>query len=356
LNKSSHRLQRLPRLTSQLGALDLFARLDRSPAQTRLTDADRVDAFMGGLRVGLESALRNPSRIHGWHVQAMFGEVLQALDHCLLIKEEDQGQAWTGGDVALPDYRVVLPGGENLLIEVKNHHAPADRPFELRASNLDGLRRYSDLAAGRPMVAVFFAVPGLWTLLDPEAFSARGRRATIDLGTAMAENEMGLVGDYLIGTRPPITLTFRMDEDTAGFKRDRDGTRSGIITLGAASITCGGKAIDEPTDQALAIYLIQFGRWEETMDSAFSGDILRSISFTYEPIQWDERQGFAMIGFLSEFHSQEFVMRTMTDGQVSSLSAQLDPGPGGFALAQHHKPSQLPLWRFKLQRRSARAP
>jgi hypothetical protein len=315
-----------------------------------------VDAFFADLREGLETSLANPARIHGWHVQGMFGEVLRALGHCALIKEEDQGSAWSSGGVVLPDYRIVLPEGENLVIEVKNHHAPIQRPFRMAYSRLEALQRYAGLVKARPMFAVFFSRMGHWTLVDPSRFTKVGNRAVLEFAEALIENEMALVGDLTIGTRPPLVLSLRIDQETSEFARNEDGTRSGVVTIRGVEVRSGEEMLVDPDDQALAMYLMMFGRWEERMDSIFNGDRLVSVDFFHEPVEWDERQCFAFVGSLSEFYSREFFLQTMPDGTIQRLAAELDSGESGFRLAQRHPSGRLPLWRFKLQPRTPPTP
>jgi hypothetical protein len=145
----------------------------------------------------------------------MFGQVVRALGQVVLLTEEDQGTTWAGlsDRIAPGDYRAVLEDGTNLSIEVKNHPVQGvDRPFKMPKANLAGLVKYAALTGSAPRVAIYWAGPSLWFLVDPEHFTIRGSKATLDMRVAMAESEMASLGDMMIGTVPPLELGFKVHE------------------------------------------------------------------------------------------------------------------------------------------------
>lgn len=341
----------VPRNAAELGSLDLFARLDVGTTKS-LADASRIGDVLHVVREGLERSLSTESRVRGWHAERMFGEVLKALGKCSMIKEEDQGTAW-GPDVIAPDYRAVVADGRNLLIEVKNHYQPrTDKPFSLRSDYVSRLRRYASLANGTLKFAIYWAYPSIWTLIDPDVFTERGNKVVVDLPTAFAENEMGIVGDMMLATVPPLSITMQINEDVSQFRRDPDGSMRGTVRIKGASIEAKGRTLTQD-DARLASYILMFSDWQEKMRSVVEADTLRAIVLDFEPEEWDRAQGFASLGFLSQFFSRQFWLITTNDGEVNRLHADLDPGAAGFVLAREYKSADFPLWRFVIAPKSS---
>ena len=207
-------LDALARYTAELGRLDLFAKLD-DLASGAIGDEARLDAVIARFRDGVRTSLRNPARVYGWHTQVMFGQVVRALGKVVLLTEDDQGTTWArpSEQICPGDYRAVLADGRNLAIEVKNHRAQGlEHPFKVPKVSLDGHVRYAALIGCAPRVAIFWSELGLWFLVDPARFSTQGRKATIDMCVAMAENEMADLGDMMIGTVPPLEFALEMHE------------------------------------------------------------------------------------------------------------------------------------------------
>jgi hypothetical protein len=351
------RLEALTRRHAELGGLDLFSRLDGESAGP-ITDAERLDAVVREFRSGVVTSLQNPARLHGWHAQIMFAQVVRALGHAVLLAEEDMGATWarTTDYVRPGDYRVVLDDGTNLAVEVKNHAAPdLRRPFRMRADDLAGLARYAELTRSEPRIALYWTGPGLWFLVRPERFTTSGRYATITVETAMAESEMASLGDELIGTVPPLELSFRFKEVGSRSRPDSDGRREATAQIRGVAISAGGRQLTTRAGQRLAFYLMWNGKWAEHQDDVFERGELRRVSFRYEPEDWPHPQGFAFLGWHSELVARSFVLRTSEDGVIRSLRAELDPAAEGLVIPDPTA-SEFRLWRMRLQPRSAAAP
>lgn len=73
-----------------------------------------------------------PHRQFGFRTESIFAYVAGAMGKCILIKQEDCGQWFTGkDDFSIPDYRVFLKSGEALLVEVKNETKKNNFPEKL---------------------------------------------------------------------------------------------------------------------------------------------------------------------------------------------------------------------------------
>lgn len=343
----------LPRHAAELGGLDLFARLDDS-ATGALGDEARLDAVIARFREGVRTSLRNQARVYGWHTQVMFGQVVRGLGAVVLLTEEDQGTTWArASDRIRPgDYRAVLADGRNLSIEVKNHPVPGvDRPFRMPKANLEGLARYAELTGCAPRVAIYWSGPGLWLLVDPRHFATRGSKASIDMRVAMAESEMADLGDMMIGTVPPLEFALKVHE--VGDRRPTgEDTAEVTIQIDGTTISAGGRELTGEAERRLAFYLMWNGKWRETEQSDSADGRLTHQRFRYEPEEWPQKQGFAIVGFYSELLARSFWLQTSDEGVVTKLTADLDPHHQGFLIPDDYHSDELPLWRMRLQPRS----
>lgn len=345
-------LAAVARLDAELGGLDLFSRLDDAAAAGELADEGRVDAVVARFRDGVLTSLRNAGRVHGWHTQLMFAEVVRGLHEAVLLTEEDQGTTWAPASApARPgDYRVVLPDGRNLSIEVKNH--PGLRsPFRMRVADLDALRRHAELTRSEPRLAIYWRRPGLWFLVNPDRMTVEGTKVSISMQIAMAENEMADLGDAMIGLVPPLEFRLDFEEVPPLTEFDADGRREMTAVVRGTAISAGGKELRSKADQRLAFYLLWNGSWPETEHDDFVDGRLKAVRFAYEPEEWRREQGFAVVGFLSQAIARSFWLRTSTEGSVTRLRSQLDPQGEGLVIPDDVRSSALGLRIFTLEPR-----
>lgn len=345
-------LTRVARHDAELGGLDLFSRLDDAAAAGELADEARVDAVVARFREGVLTSLRNEGRVYGWHTQLMFAEVVRGLGRAVLLAEEDQGSIWAlASDPAQPgDYRVVLPDGRNLSIEVKNHNG-LTRPFRMNAADLAAFRRHAALTKSEPRVAIYWTRTGLWFLVDPDRFTVVAGKAKIDMRTAMAENEMADLGDMMVGVVPPLEFRIDFAEVPPFTEFDADGRRLAAATIRGTSIWAGGRRLRRQADRRLAFYLMWNGPWPDTQHDEFKGRRVKAIRFLFEPEEWRREQGFAVVGFLSELIARSFWTRTSTEGSVTRLRAELDPQREGLVIPEDVRPSELGLRLIRLRPR-----
>jgi hypothetical protein len=287
----------------------------------------------------------------------MFAEVVRGLGKAVLLTEDDQGSTWArpSDDLQPGDYRVVLPDGRNLAIEVKNHRG-LTRPLRMKAADLQGLVRYAELTRTEPRVAIYWSRPGLWFLVDPARFTVTGDKASIDMNTAMAENDMADLGDMMIGMVPPLEFRIDFEETPPYTEFDSHGRRQLSATIRGTSISAGGRRLRARAERRLAFYLLWNGRWPETEHDDFVKGRLKAIRFSFEPEEWRREQGFAILGFYSELIARSFWLRTSEEGVVTRLRAELDPASEGLVIPDDYKSKSLPLWRMRLQPRGGAPP
>jgi hypothetical protein len=284
----------------------------------------------------------------------MFGQVVRALGAVSLLTEEDQGATWArASDGVRPaDYRAVLADGRNLSIEVKNNPLEYHHPFKMPKANLAGLVRYAELTGSTPRVAIYWSGPGLWFLVDPARFTSVGTKAAIDMTTAMTENDMGELGDMMVGTVPPLEFGLAIHE--VGRRRKTGETiAEATIQVGGVTISAGGHELNGAVERRLAFYLMWHGKWPETQLDESEAGRPTHVRFRHEPEEWPQKQGFAMVGFYSELLARSFWLQTSEDGTINKLTAELDPKGRGFLIPENYESTELPLWRFRLQPKSA---
>jgi hypothetical protein len=319
-----------------------------------LNDPDLIDRVVNRFRSGVEASVANPIVIHGFHTEKLFESMVAALGNVKLLKAEDTGDCYLAGeDLKLPDFRIVTAAGEQILVEVKNHHRKGIlKPFTVPATQVDQLVRYANLVQ-LPSVkfAIYWSRLQMWSLTDASVFERVGSRCVLEPTAAMMASEMALIGDRTLGSEWPIGLTLHADR-RAGSTIAADGTFP--FTVGAAQYTVAGRVIREPSEQQIVNRLMRYGGWVETTDLDVVDNEVRSISFIYSPEGDPPPQGFAMYRPLSTVFSRMFAAATTnTDGDVDALRMNFDPGAFGAMVPDDYEGVDLGLWRFTIMPKEA---
>jgi hypothetical protein len=345
--KGAGRLHKLTRATETLEALDLYGRIE---GLSRIGDIDnpaRIDDALRRVRVGIEQSVANPSRLHGRRVESMFEAMVASLGEVKLLKSEDSGDCYSRDEVRMPDFRVVTTEDIRLLVEVKSA-APgaASKGFRLRASDVLALERYAALAGGELRIALFWADLNYWTLVPASAFVPAGNKLRISIQDAMKANEMAVLGDVTVGTTPPLCMTLRaVDQITL-----EDGAEEVPFTVKSVELECGGRKVEEPVEQRIAVFLMLNGDWEEQETPLVEDGRVAGVRFAFAPIELPPaRQGFSMLGTLSSMFSHDYLVRSSSDTGVSEFRLDSSPGALGALIPEGYKGSALRLWRFILQ-------
>jgi hypothetical protein len=310
-----------------------------------LHDPQTIEQFLGQARISLEDALRDGRLLHGQRTQAMFEALVTSLGRVQILKQEDAGAVYVADDrLQIPDFRLVLEPGQQVLIEVKNCYAvqEPDDTLKLPAKYLAGLRRYADMMDCELKIAVYWAKWNQWTLVAPSAFQLAGKFGELTMQNAHFANEMSRLGDLLIGTQYPLVVKFIADET-----KDRTIADDGMVELivGAVDLFCAGRPILDSQEQAIAFYLMLYGGWHEEENVLTTDNQLDAIEFRYVPLGESE-QDFAIVGSLSSMFSSFYNAATLNETGVDQIRAETTPDWLGQLIPNDYHGQALPLWRF----------
>jgi hypothetical protein len=320
-------IQKVPRNPEHLEILRVYSAVEPEEAiGSALGDGERIDEFLRRARESLECSVKSEGRMHGLRAQALFRATLVALGGFQLLTDEDAGNPYyddADGRLSPPDFRVVDRSGDPVLIEVKSVKLNDPlKPFALRSQDVEAWRRWGELSGAPVSLALWWTVPGQWTLIKLDHLRKNGSKLEVDLPTAIGANEMSRFGDRMIGTRPP--LTFRLAVDQLGPALDAERVR---VKIKDAELWAGGQRIKDSLERRIAWWLLRFGTWEIDQELRYDSDgNAASIDLIASPPQYDEEQGFAFIGWLSSLYAALFNEKTLSaEGQVRELEHQPRP-------------------------------
>jgi hypothetical protein len=271
-------------------------------------------------------------------VQYAFEAVVVSLGAVRLIKFEAVGLYYfddAAGEVQPPDFCIVLRDGTQLLVEVKSV-PPSDKRSTVRDVDMAAAQRYADATGGRLLYAHYWTIVGQWTLVDPSAFNSSGARQRISLEDAFKSNEMSaLLGDGMIATEPPITVSVIMDRDKERVvKRLDEGKDIRHFAPDRMQLLNAGKVVTDPLEQQLAWFLFWNSRWPVTEEYQFDEDgHLARVDCVCAPYLPDEEaarqikeQGMAIVGALSEMNTRRLLQVTTTEGgDIRALRDEPEP-------------------------------
>lgn len=336
-----------PRTSEILGAVSLFDALAAMHGLD-LTKPEDVARFGAVAVKAMESVRAQPNVLHGWRTQSMFAYVAASLGNAEVVKEEDAGRLIAREEnLQVPDYRLLLRDGSEILVEVKNCHKPSPSArFSLRTSDLNGLRRYSD-RFGKPLrLAIYWSSWNAWTLVAADALTVSNERAGITFAEAMVANEMSILGDRFIGTRAPLVLSLVADPEKPRVIQP-DGKVP--FTIGAVEMYSAGERIRDAREKTIAFYLMFYGRWSMEQSPQTDGSLLRSLDFVFSPVE-DSGQGFEIVGTMSGMISQQYNQLTTTMSRsIRRLTPNISPSRLGLVLKEPYQGQDLPLWRLVVE-------
>lgn len=337
-------MKRIDRDPERFEVIDLFEAMARKRG-LKLNDPASHKDFLARVANGFNISKDNPIILHGRRVESMFEHVVAGLGKAKLIKREDSGEVCAAdADVQPPDFRIVLDGGADLFVEVKNcHKADPKFRFALKQTYLSALTKYAALFGRDLYLAIFWSRWRKWTLIRPDDL-APSERPSISFVEAVVRNEMSLLGDVMVGTTPPLSLLISTDPSKP---RSVDSEGHCAFTIGAADLRCNGVRIEEALEQNLAFYFMLNSDWHvgEPEAKLDSGQLLH-FEYVAEPQNPVPAQGFQMLGFLSEMISRNYNDVTSEFGEIHQLSPSADPGSLAITIPERYKGKQLPLWLF----------
>ncbi|MEG5665771.1 hypothetical protein [Enterobacter roggenkampii] len=193
--------------------------------------------------------------------------------------------------------------------------------------------------------AIYFRLLNRWVLVNKQSLIERDKKYETSIISAMAKNEMAILGDLSIGTKPALSIELISDSNQEVTRKDNEIK----FIIGGVKLYCDGKEITNELDKKIAYYLIRFGDWNCGEPNIISGDDkFRSIRYEFSPEE-DEEQGFNMIGTLSSMITTEFNEKTIYEKSVIALDTNLDPSLFSVKIPPDYYGEDLPLWIFSLK-------
>jgi len=338
-------MKRIPRDPIRFDALDLFA-FHGLEEQISLRSAEAADGFIFRMRTSIKGSLENEALLYGLRAERMFEALVVSLGRVSLIKQEDAGEIFASDDsLKVPDFRVIIPDGSQLLVEVKNYYQPGEalKPFHIGEDYLRSLLQYSELMRCNLKLAIYWARWNIWTLVSPATFPKEGGRTVLAFEDAMFANEMATLGDMGVGTRFPLRLRMVADRTKP---RSIDPENLARFTIGSVELYCGGQQILEPLERRIATYLMFYGKWyyEGPFAEIVQGE-LEAIEHRWNPGE-DHGQGFEIAGSLSSMFSSMYIQATMDEELVGQVRMSFTPDLLGRLIPEGYKGKALPLWMF----------
>ena len=340
-------MKRLPRNPVKF---DIFAAFAQFAATHGLSirDPQALERFKDAVLDETERSLDNNIFVYGFRVQTMFETVVAALGDVKMIKQEDAGNAYLTGDFEVPDYRLVLQDGKQILVEVKNYNQKhAFDAFEQDVAYLQRLEAYAALTGAELLVAVYWLKWNMWTLVSPRAFVPDGDVAKLELGAAMKTNQMRRLGDHMIATRSPLRFRIEVDE------LSRDGDERQLV-IKQIDMYCDEQHLVNPVERKIASAIMFHGSWRERELLEECDSKLVAIEYQYAPdeeMRFQEEQGFDIVGAVSSIVSKFYRQGTAQDGAVHGFHVDFTPGEFGRLIPKDYfeREHALRLWRFELQ-------
>jgi hypothetical protein len=341
-------LKRIKRNPEKFEVIDLFTALGREHGYKLSVEEDAND-FIERIGRSLKASKANPNLLHGKRVESLFAHVAGALGNCRLIKQEDSGEAFaTEQDIQAPDYKVILSDGSQYFIEVKNCHFPNIKsPYPFKKDYLKKVENYAELHNTTLLFAVYFSRQNKWFLLRKESLIEQKNRYVTDFISAMAQNEMSLLGDRTIGTEPDLSIELLADRSKE-VKVNENGEANFII--GSVKIYSSDREVTDDLEKSIAFYLMRFGSWTENdAEGLFDDGKFLGARFTYSPDFPPEEQVFSIIGELSSMVSVSYGEQTIYEKSVVALDTNLEPSVFAVKIPDGYKGKDLPLWQFIMQ-------
>lgn len=351
-------MKKLERKDQGIDFVKLFA---EDSARRKIADYSEqaIREFGDGMVRSLQDTANADHRIRGIRAEWVFQAVVAGIGKVELIKAEDCGEAFfTGDDLKIPDFRIVLRDGSQILVEVKAQSLgdSFDKSLKLSDGYVQKVLRYTSLTRTELRFAIFWEEASRWTLNRLEAFSPGipgEKQWSISFPRAMATSEMASLGDCTIATRAPLRFRIYVDPDQS----DRLSPEGGVTQIVIAGIQLFSQdtALEGLAAQ-IAWRLIWYGNWVEVgQDMNTDGDRIFYIEHLIGPPGWDERPPEPYdpvpIGTLSEMISlayrrgAERTIHTRAEGDV------LTPGYMGTFIPPNFPALKLalPLYVFYFQ-------
>jgi hypothetical protein len=346
-------MKRLARDNPGIDQVKLLAAFAKREGISQYSE-EALKSFVDHTTHAVTTIVEHDARLSGLRAEAVFLAVVAGIGKVQLIKSEDEGDVcYTGADVRLPDFRIVLEDGASLLVEVKAvAMKDAHHRFKLSDSYMQQLRRYAQLMNTELRFALYWDRLNTWTLNPVEAFepgTPGEKQWSIDFPRAIGTSEMAVLGDKFIAT--PAPLVFRVYADPNGTDPMPEGEGRFRMKIARAELRSRDKPLSGRAAQ-IAWTLLWHGAWMDAGQHAEKdGDRLLWIDHFVAPTDdeddWhnpdDWHDGCHMIGSLSRIITSAYLSGAERTVHTTSNSHVLAPGYIGQFIPDDFMTLELPL-------------
>ena len=344
-------MQHANRDPMKFDVLNAFAVYGREQ-KLSLLSSGASEGFVAQVRESVKQSLDNNILMYGVRTENLFEAMIANFGAFQAFKKEDCGEAYSP-DVSLlvPDFRVVLRDGSQMLIEVKNFHQGdrPQKPFTLSSQYLLGLSHYSEVMGCELKIAIYWSNWNAWTLVPPSAFQRRRKNMVVSLEDAMMANELGSIGDLMVGIKFPLCLRLLADKEK---ERTVDNDNLARFTITEVEFYCGDQQITDPAERDMAWFFMLYGDWSpEGPVALISQGHIDAVDYRFIPPE-DHHQGFEVIGHLSSMFSQFYRHRTGDQEGIGRLqidNTRPEPFVRLIADGYGYESDTFPMWRFTLR-------
>lgn len=344
-------MKRLARNPEKFDTLDLFTALSQKN-ELKLQSPDDVKKFLEMIKDSFKASVENPILLHGKRMEALFGHLAAGMNGCRIVKSEDAGGVITDDeDMLIPDYRLTLKDGQQIFVEVKNYGHPNPKAqYLLNKDYVAKLQKYGELNNVPVYFAIYYRSLRQWALMPISSFIELNKKYATNAVHSIANSEMAILGDLMIGAKPP--LVFELVADTEKDITHGEGNRVQFV-IKDVKIYCEDTEITDNEEKNIAFYLIRYGLWDCGEPEAIfdENDNLQSVRYIFKPDEPNEvsKNGFGIIGNLNSMITEAFNEHTVYEQQVTAIDTKAEPDVFSVKIPEGYRGKQLPLWVFTLE-------
>jgi hypothetical protein len=183
----------------------------------------------------------------------------------------------------------------------------------------------------------------LWTLTRSDCIQRKKKKYILSMGDAMMRNEMALLGDYWVGTVPPLSLRIHADKNSPRILNENGHSE---IKIAKVSLCANGVEITDEVEKRLAWFFMLYGKWTKIEQPVHVVDNQVEWLETQLSPEESSEQGWDSIAHMSSMLSSRYNHLTAGDAGISRLSPRIQPDRLGVLVPKGYKGAALPLWFF----------
>lgn len=296
--------------------------------------------FLAAIKQGLYNN-ENDILKFGKKTELAFYYVVKSLKSIKSIEQIDCGLYYFGdSEVIVPDYVIVLNDNKKILVEAKNNNVSILKEYSMNKDYYIGLSKYAKLHNLDLFIAIYWNKMRIWTLNNINIFENKNDKYCLDICNAMKQNDMHLLGDFIIGTLSPITVRIYPYDDYKIIENEIE------FKIKSVEILCNNKVLIDKKEKSIAFYFYLYNsKWEEKQLLHFDDNKkLLYVDYSIEPIE-KSGDGFDIVGSLSTMYTNQYSDIIFDNGQVLDFHINKDLG---FKFDKSYSGEILKLWRFEL--------